>query len=89
MTLASILLLVGCGTQVALSGRAYDDYQKSIKPYIVYWEKARMTESERRQDWVMCGVVREVHFHGKSNNSYLMSPMRLPVYEKSMHSSDA
>ena len=55
MTLASISLLVGCGTQIALSGRTYDDYQKSIKPYIAYWEKAGMTEEERKQDWVACG----------------------------------
>lgn len=38
------LALAGCGTQVALSGRAYEEYQKSIKPYIEYWEKPGMTE---------------------------------------------
>ena len=35
---------------------------KSIKPYIAYWEKAGMTEEERRQDWVVCG--------GQKNGSF-------------------
>ena len=47
--------LVGCGTQVALSGKARTEYLKSIKPYIAYWEKAGMTEERRRQDWLACG----------------------------------
>lgn len=54
MILASILLLAGCGSQVALSGKARTEYIKSIKPYIAHWEKEGMTE-ERRQDWVVCG----------------------------------
>jgi len=48
-------LFTGCGTQVALSGRAYDEYVKSIKPYIQYWEKEGLTVEKRRGDWVECG----------------------------------
>lgn len=54
--------LMGCGTQVPLSGRAFDEYQKSIKPYMAYWEKAGMTEESRLKDWVGCG--------GMANGSY-------------------
>ena len=61
-TIFICFILVGCGTQVALSGRAYDDYQKSIKPYIAYWEKEGMTEEARMQDWLVCG--------GQKNGSF-------------------
>lgn len=54
-TVFFFFILVGCGTQVALSGKARTEYLKSIKPYITYWEKVGMTELERRQDWVVCG----------------------------------
>jgi hypothetical protein len=57
------VLLTGCiNIEPALSGKAYDDYQKSIKPYLHYWEKPGMTEESRRTDWVACG--------GMVNGSY-------------------
>jgi len=49
-------LLMGCGTQVPLSGRAFDEYMKSIKPYLQYWDKPGMTPEGRRQDSVGCGA---------------------------------
>ena len=48
-------VLTGCGTQVPLSGKAFDEYMKSIKPALHYWEKGGMTVEERRADWVECG----------------------------------
>lgn len=55
------LASAGCGTQVALSGQAYEEYQKSIKPYIAYWEKHGMTEEGRRADSWACGAARTIH----------------------------
>ncbi|MDX1573163.1 MAG: hypothetical protein R3341_04000 [Methylophaga sp.] len=48
--------LYGCGNQVALSGKAYDDYQKALKPYAYYWEKPEMTLESRRLDSWECGA---------------------------------
>jgi hypothetical protein len=56
------LLLAGCGTQLALSGKAREDYLKSIKAYGEYWTKPGMTTESWRQDWVACG--------GRSNGQY-------------------
>jgi hypothetical protein len=50
-----ILLMTGCGIEPALSGKAFDDYQKSIQPYIAYWKKAGMTDESRLEDWLVCG----------------------------------
>ena len=50
-----IFLLTGCGIEPALSGKARDEYVKSIKPYLQYWEKEGMTVEGRRDDWVECG----------------------------------
>ena len=50
-----LILVTGCGIEPALSGKAFDDYQKSIKPYIAYWHKEGMTEESRLHDWVACG----------------------------------
>lgn len=53
-------LLTGCelvfqaGT--GLSGRAFDEYMKSIKPYINYWEKDGMTQEQRELDSKNCRV---------------------------------
>lgn len=53
-TLCLSFLLAGCNMWVGLSdGR--DDYLKSIKPYIAYWQKEGMTEESRLRDWVVCG----------------------------------
>jgi hypothetical protein len=50
------LSLVGClGIEPALSGRAYDEYVRSIKKYIESWDKPGMTIKERQQDWIQCG----------------------------------
>lgn len=51
-------LLAGCelvfqaGT--GLSGQAREEYLKSIKPYIAYWEKEGMTEEGWQADSVRC-----------------------------------
>lgn len=74
------LLLSGCGTQVPLSGRAFDEYMKSIKPYLQYWEKPGMTVEGRRVDSKECGglndsiqfigtqVVKAAHLPGETEN---------------------
>ena len=56
MALSIAVFLMGCGTQVPLSGRAYEEYQKSIKPYIAYWEKEDVTEEGRLRDSAACGA---------------------------------
>jgi len=64
-------LQTSCGIEPALSGKAYDDYQKSIKPYLHYWEKPGMTQERRMQDWVACG--------GQGNGNFsLDTKKRLP-----------
>ncbi len=50
-----ILSMTACGIEPALSGKAFDDYQKSIKPYIAYWEKPGITEESQLADWMACG----------------------------------
>ncbi len=62
LTLFLSLFLVGCGTQIALSGQAREDYLKSIKAYGEYWVKPGMTKESWQQDWVACG--------GRSNGDY-------------------
>lgn len=56
----ALLLVIGalnaCGTQVALSGKAYSDYQNSLKPYSHYWQKPGVTLESRRQDSWNCGA---------------------------------
>lgn len=54
-SLIVVFLLNSCGTQIALSGKARENYLKSIKPYIVYWERAGTSEAMRLQDWQACG----------------------------------
>lgn len=61
MTLCLSFLLTGCGTQVPLSGKAYDDYIKSIKPYSEYWVREGLTVEGRREDSWACGAARTVH----------------------------
>ena len=52
-------LLTGCELVFqagpGLSGQAREDYLKSIKPYIAYWQKEGMTEESRLRDWMACG----------------------------------
>ena len=55
-------LLTGCGIEPALSGKAYEDYVKSIKHYIEWWDKPGMTVEGRRQDWMECGGTSEGDF---------------------------
>lgn len=58
----SVFLLSGCiNIEPALSGKAFDDYQKSIKAYIEYWEKPGMTVEGRRADSWACGAARTIH----------------------------
>lgn len=55
VTLCLSFLLMGCGTQVPLSGKARDDYMKSIKFHIEYWENDGVTREERAWDSKGCG----------------------------------
>jgi len=57
------LLLTGCNTTILVaSGKEFSDYQKSIKPYIAYWQKEGMTEEGRLKDWMACGGSRDGGF---------------------------
>ncbi len=56
------LFLCGCGTQLALSGQAREDYLKSIKAYGEYLLKPGASREEWQQDWVACG--------GRPNGQY-------------------
>ena len=38
-----------------VGGKEREDYLKSIKPYIEYWEKDGMTREERARDSIECG----------------------------------
>ncbi len=58
----SILFLCGCGTQLALSGQAREDYLKSIKAYGEYFVKPGASREEWQRDWVACG--------GRPNGQY-------------------
>ena len=53
-------LLTGCELVFqagpGLSGQAREDYLKSIKPYIAYWQKEGMTVEGRRGDSAACGA---------------------------------
>ncbi len=49
------LLLAGCGTQLALSGKAREDYLKSIKAYGEYFVKLGASRDDWRRDWLACG----------------------------------
>lgn len=49
-------LLSGCGTQIGISGQAREDYLKSIKPYLQYWDKPGITPEARRGDSKDCGA---------------------------------
>lgn len=51
--------LVGCGTQIALSGQAREDYLNSIKTYGEFWAKPGMTKESWRRDWVACGGMND------------------------------
>ena len=55
LVLLSIFLLFGCGTQLALSGQAREDYLKSIKAYGEYFVKPGVSREEWQRDWVSCG----------------------------------
>ncbi|SMB21535.1 putative transmembrane protein [Sterolibacterium denitrificans] len=72
------LTQAGCGTQIGLTGSAYEEYQKSIKPYITYWTKEGMTEDGRLRDWVACGgqengnfsLDRKKRLQGESSDTF-------------------
>jgi len=51
----TLLLLVGCGTQIAVSGKEREEYLGRIKPYGARWVKEEMTREGRKVDWVACG----------------------------------
>ncbi|MBN45209.1 MAG: hypothetical protein CMH23_01900 [Methylophaga sp.] len=82
LTLSSICcLLVGCelifqaGPGLTI-GR--DEYLKSIKPYIAYWEKDGGSEKSRLEDWKACGGLpdgtfgldRKKQFPDESNETF-------------------
>ena len=54
--------LAGCGTQLALSGHAREDYLKSIKAYGEHFVKPGVNREEWQRDWVACG--------GRPNGQY-------------------
>lgn len=56
------LSLAGCGTQLALTGQAREDYLKSIKAYGEYFVKSGENREEWQRDWVACG--------GRPNGQY-------------------
>ncbi len=56
------LFFCGCGTQLALSGQAREDYLKSIKAYGEYFVKRGASRKEWQRDWVACG--------GRPNGQY-------------------
>ncbi len=67
---APLLLLIGCGSQIGLSGQAREDYLKSIKPYGAHWIKEGMTRESRRVDLSSCGSPdgEEVRFSAEQIN---------------------
>ncbi len=56
------LFVCGCGTQLALSGQAREDYLKSVKAYGEYFFKPGLTREEWQRDWIACG--------GRPNGQY-------------------
>ncbi len=60
------LSLVGCGTQLALSGQAREDYLKSIKAYGEYFVKPGLSRDEWQRDWVACGGRPNGQFSGNA-----------------------
>jgi hypothetical protein len=57
-----ICLLSACGTQLALSGQAREDYLKSVKAYGEYFFKLGASRDEWQRDWIACG--------GRSNGQF-------------------
>jgi hypothetical protein len=57
-----IIFLVGCGTQLALSGKAREDYLKSIKSYGEYFVKSGVSRDEWQEDWIACGGMADGGF---------------------------
>ena len=55
MALFLVSMQSGCGTQIGISGQAREDYLKSIKPHLQYYEKPGWTSESRRQDSAECG----------------------------------
>jgi hypothetical protein len=55
-------LFLGCGTQLALSGQARENYLKSVKTYGAYFFKPGVSREEWQRDWVACG--------GRPNGQY-------------------
>lgn len=48
-------VISGCiNIEPALSGKAYEEYVKSIRPYIEYWEKYGVTREDRARDNLTC-----------------------------------
>jgi hypothetical protein len=61
LTLFSIFALVGCHTQLGISGQEREDYLKSIKTYGEHWIKQGATLQQRREDSWACGAARTIH----------------------------
>lgn len=62
------LFFCGCGTQLALSGQAREDYLKSIKAYGEYFVKPGSSRHEWQRDWVACGGWPDGQFSGGAPN---------------------
>lgn len=78
---STCILLTGCELMFQAgpgltTGR--DDYLKSVKPYIAYWDKPGMTEESRLEDWENCGGLsdgtfgldRKKQFPDESNDTF-------------------
>jgi hypothetical protein len=62
------LFFCGCGTQLALSGQAREDYLESIKAYGEYFVKRGASRQEWQRDWVACGGRPDGQFSGGAPN---------------------
>lgn len=67
------LFFCGCGTQLALSGQAREDYLKSIKAYGEYFVKPGASREEWQQDWVACGGWPNGQFSGGASPGSITS----------------
>lgn len=48
--------LVGCNTQIAVTGEAWERLVNS-PPFLAHWTKEGMTKNERREDSWSCGAL--------------------------------
>jgi hypothetical protein len=72
LALSVTVLSGGCMFgELGIYGQEREDYLKSIKHYIEYWDKPGMTVTERMQDWIECG--------GRSDGNFVPALIRRPL----------